>query len=193
MTFSTKKETRKHARAEWERFLGQGEARAALLEHVTAFLGAHLQAESRVLVSIALGDELDYLSVLGDFEQAVYAPVTLPEGRMDFRLLARDGRMLSAPVPGFMKIPGPPPEAELLPEPLLPADIALIPSLGTDAAGRRLGRGGGYYDRWKNRLIPARKIALLPETLTNLDFPAEDHDLRLDAVITENGFRESGS
>ena len=71
---------------------------------------------------------------------------------------------------------------------LPPADIdfALIPCIACDKAGYRLGRGGGYYDRFLNegRFVKATvcRKALLRDTL-----PAEAHDERVDFAITETG------
>jgi 5-formyltetrahydrofolate cyclo-ligase len=72
-------------------------------------------------------------------------------------------------------------------------DMILVPLLGFDARGTRLGYGGGYYDR---------TIAALPRRprLVGLAFacqevphvPREDHDVPLDAVVTENGVRHFG-
>ena len=75
-------------------------------------------------------------------------------------------------------------------------DLVFLPLVGFDAAGVRLGMGGGYYDRafaytrlrhaWRRpRLIGIgfglqRVAAIVPAT----------HDVRLDAVVTEEGVIE---
>jgi 5-formyltetrahydrofolate cyclo-ligase len=71
-------------------------------------------------------------------------------------------------------------------------DILLVPLLAFDPHGHRLGYGGGFYDRTLALLnVPAIGIAYAGQQVPAL--PAEDHDMRLDAVLTENGltrFRE---
>ncbi|MBV6415970.1 MAG: hypothetical protein CMLOHMNK_00497 [Steroidobacteraceae bacterium] len=72
-------------------------------------------------------------------------------------------------------------------------DIVLVPLVGFDARGVRLGMGGGYYDRAfafrRHRWHPSRPrligIAFACQQVEAL--PATSHDLRLDAVITERG------
>ncbi|MCA1819853.1 MAG: 5-formyltetrahydrofolate cyclo-ligase [Thermoplasmatota archaeon] len=52
--------------------------------------------------------------------------------------------------PGSFGIPEPPAETpEIAPGEV---DVALVPGVGWDAAGHRLGRGGGFYDRLIPRL-----------------------------------------
>ncbi len=66
--------------------------------------------------------------------------------------------------------------------------LALIPGLGFDPDGRRLGRGAGFYDRW----IEARRRHDAPITLVGVCFdeqiveriPTDPHDQRMDMVIT---------
>ena len=72
----------------------------------------------------------------------------------------------------------------------------LVPALAVDRAGRRLGQGGGWYDR----MLPLRgegvlAFALLhPDELVEGPLPTEDHDERVDAVVTaEEWFLLEGS
>ncbi|HAV60980.1 MAG TPA: 5-formyltetrahydrofolate cyclo-ligase [Verrucomicrobiales bacterium] len=67
--------------------------------------------------------------------------------------------------------------------PLKSLDVTLVPGLGFDLAGRRLGRGRGYYDRL---LVGAAgrlwgvgfDCQLLPE------LPVETHDVVLNCIVT---------
>ncbi|HEY3853844.1 MAG TPA: 5-formyltetrahydrofolate cyclo-ligase [Verrucomicrobiae bacterium] len=75
--------------------------------------------------------------------------------------------------------PGPHCEAWLLNA----LDLALVPGLGFDLAGRRLGRGKGFYDRLLSRISGAKcGVALDQQILTEI--PAEDHDVRMDFILT---------
>jgi 5-formyltetrahydrofolate cyclo-ligase len=71
-------------------------------------------------------------------------------------------------------------------------DVVLVPLLAFDADGYRLGYGGGFYDRTLAALrarheIYAIGIAYAGQEVAHL--PHENHDHRLDAVLTENGIR----
>ncbi len=71
-------------------------------------------------------------------------------------------------------------------EEVVPAWFA-VPLLAFDAAGRRLGYGGGYYDRTLGRLrgVPAVGCAFACQ---QVDFvPAGAYDVRLRAIATERG------
>jgi 5-formyltetrahydrofolate cyclo-ligase len=66
-------------------------------------------------------------------------------------------------------------------------DVLFVPLLAFDRAGRRLGYGGGYYDRTLARL-PGRLAIGCAYAAQELDVvPAADHDARLHAVATERG------
>jgi 5-formyltetrahydrofolate cyclo-ligase len=75
--------------------------------------------------------------------------------------------------------------------PLIPVediDLFLVPALGFTAAGRRLGRGGGWYDRLLPRRRPGSTALGLGFALQiRAELPWEPHDHELDGVITENG------
>ena len=64
-------------------------------------------------------------------------------------------------------------------------NIFLVPGLAFDRSGRRLGRGGGHYDRTLAN-APGWKIGLAGSyQISNEDLPEEDHDIRMDAISTE--------
>lgn len=64
-------------------------------------------------------------------------------------------------------------------------DTAVVPGVAFSPAGDRLGRGGGYYDRWLARHRPRRVIGLAFEDQIVDHLPAEPHDQRMDLVVTE--------
>ncbi|KQT47102.1 5-formyltetrahydrofolate cyclo-ligase [Devosia sp. BK] len=67
-------------------------------------------------------------------------------------------------------------------------DLILMPLLGFDATGTRLGYGGGYYDRTLASLTKKPMLIGLAFAAQRLEaIPREPHDVPLDAVITEEG------
>lgn len=67
-------------------------------------------------------------------------------------------------------------------------NLLLVPLLAFDASGRRLGYGGGFYDRTLALLnVPAIGIAYAGQEAASL--PQQAHDRTLDMVLTEQGIR----
>lgn len=65
-------------------------------------------------------------------------------------------------------------------------DFVLVPGVAFDLAGRRLGYGGGYYDRLLPVLSPgARRVAGAFEIQLVDRVPAGPHDLAVDTIVTE--------
>lgn len=65
------------------------------------------------------------------------------------------------------------------------ADLVIVPALAVDHRGRRLGRGGGSYDRALARVPAATPtVALLHDGELIEAVPGEPHDLPVHAVIT---------
>ena len=63
------------------------------------------------------------------------------------------------------------------------ADLVVVPALAVDEAGRRLGRGGGSYDRALARVGPAiLTVALLYDGELMGEVPADGHDQRVRAA-----------
>lgn len=66
-------------------------------------------------------------------------------------------------------------------------DIIFIPALAADVRGYRIGYGGGYYDRFLQRLNN-RTIKVIPlySKLLLENIPTEPHDIKADFIVTEN-------
>ena len=63
-------------------------------------------------------------------------------------------------------------------------DLCIVPCLSCSTDGKRLGYGGGYYDRYLKK-GEFTKIALCRSQLMLEDIPVEPHDVKMDKVITE--------
>lgn len=67
-------------------------------------------------------------------------------------------------------------------------DLVLVPGLAFDLAGVRLGRGKGFYDRWLGANPAAKSLGVCFKCQLLENLPAEPHDVRVDAILTEEGF-----
>jgi 5-formyltetrahydrofolate cyclo-ligase len=79
--------------------------------------------------------------------------------------------------------------------PRLDPDLLLVPLLGFDRAGARLGQGAGYYDRTLPGLRATRPIRALGVGYAVQELPSiptGPYDEMLDAVLTEAGLIEIG-
>ncbi|WP_054007774.1 5-formyltetrahydrofolate cyclo-ligase [Cypionkella psychrotolerans] len=104
--------------------------------------------------------------------------VLIPGTPLVFRPWTPDCKM----VQGFWKIPVPADGPEVVP------DVALAPVVGWDAAGFRLGYGGGYFDRTLAALDPpafAIGVGLYAAQVPTI-FP-QPHDIVMDMIVTETG------
>ncbi|MCH7573090.1 MAG: 5-formyltetrahydrofolate cyclo-ligase [Planctomycetes bacterium] len=65
-------------------------------------------------------------------------------------------------------------------------DLIVAPGLAFDSHGRRLGRGGGFYDRFLARTRDsAVLVGIAFDGQIIDDIPSQDHDVMVDIVITE--------
>jgi len=69
-------------------------------------------------------------------------------------------------------------------------ETAIVPGLAFDIRGNRLGRGGGFYDRFLPKLPPtATIIGLAFECQIFESIPVEPHDRRVDVLVSEEKVR----
>ena len=64
-------------------------------------------------------------------------------------------------------------------------DYAIVPALSVSRAGKRLGRGGGWYDRLLAKAT-ATSICPIFDLQLAIDLPEEGHDKRIDIIMTES-------
>ena len=158
-------------------------ASAAIAARVMPMVAARAP---RVLAAyVAMRSEVDPAAIAA-FAQArgaiVGLPVVLPGGGLAFRR-HEPGQPL---VPGGFGTMVPDETA-----PLVDPDMMIVPLVGFDRAGTRLGYGKGHYDR----TIAALRGRGLAPALVGIAFsvqevesiPHEPHDVRLDHVVTDTG------
>ena len=132
------------------------------------FIGVDWEVDTRPLIAEALAEG-----------KRVAVPRCLPGGVMQACLICGLGDLQKVPPLGLWE---PAEGAPVLPPDEI--DLALIPCIACDRSGRRLGQGGGYYDRFlKDGAF--LKAALCREALLQEALPAEEHDIIMDVVITE--------
>jgi 5-formyltetrahydrofolate cyclo-ligase len=131
-----------------------------------------------------IGSEIDTRPLLAALaaRQPVLLPLTPPPGGvLRFRawtpgaaLVAGRGGTLE-PAEGAEGVPG----------------FLLVPLLAFDAAGRRLGYGGGYYDRTLPRLPDAGLLGVAYAAQQVAEVPAGPRDFRLPRIATDQGVIET--
>ena len=149
-----------------------------------------------IFTYVSVGDET---GTLGLIEQAyadgktVCVPRTSGKGenvRMDAIPLTKSEYLVMMESPdGAFGIPEPPGDLPAFaPQEL---DLIVVPSLAIDIRGIRLGYGGGYYDRYLEK-IRGSNIAIIAVQrscfVTETDLPREKHDQIIETILTENGF-----
>lgn len=136
----------------------------------------------RILFYHPLGDELDLRPALRE-ALSLGKEVALPryragEGNYEAALIGNGERDLR---PGWAGIPEP--AASCPPIPLNRLDLVLVPGVGFDCDGRRLGRGKGFYDRLLAGVRGVR-CGVAGEWQVVGQVPTQPHDERVDCILT---------
>ena len=147
-----------------------------------AMLAQHAPPKGAIIAGYwPMGDEMDprpLMLALASRGHALALPVTPPRGQpLAFRAWA----------PGAALRPGPMGTSEPAAGEELRPDVLLVPLLAFDRAGRRLGYGGGYYDRTLAALPGAKAIGIAYAGQEMPEVPAGPQDMRLPLIATEAG------
>jgi len=149
-----------------------------LAEHVLRDAG--LQSGQSVAGFWPIGTEIDIRPLLHALHASghpILLPVTPPRGLPLSFAYWRPGEVLQPERFGTVRPTGGPGVPDLL----------LVPLLAWDGQGRRLGYGGGYYDRTLAALPGRRTVGCAYAAQRVAEVPADEHDIPLDAVATELG------
>jgi 5-formyltetrahydrofolate cyclo-ligase len=130
-------------------------------------------------------DEMDCQPILVrlmDSFQPVCLPVVLGDGLpLELRLWEQGTPLYEA---GFGTLA----PSELAPQ--VEPDVIVMPLLGFDGRGTRLGYGGGYYERTLERLGKRPRLVGIAFAAQEFEhIPHEPHDFPLDIIVTEQGAR----
>ena len=183
---STKAELREHLRAARIALTpaAHKSASEAVVSHLVSVL-ARLEAE-RVALYSAHGSELDVSSLCERDHRLMFAwPRVAPLPGPD--ALVFHYATLGSLRPGYRFLLEPAADHPLA----LDLDAVVTPALGFDVHGRRIGQGGGFYDR----AIATFRAWPRPPIVIGVGFsvqvvdvlPDEPHDARVDMVVTEHG------
>ena len=158
----------------------------------TGFLGLK-KTEKTVLAYCSVGNEPSTLALIDSLLKSG-RKVCLPlctdldeEGHRTGAFDAMEARVITSfddLTAGAYGIPEPKADTELVPAEEV--DIVILPCVGCDRQCRRIGHGAGYYDKY---LTTVRKdcftMALCYEEALADELPMEEHDVPVDAVVTE--------
>lgn len=135
------------------------------------------QAASRIAYYYSIHNEVRLNALQKQDHQTFYLPKIIDGQRMIF---CKDTNIYQRNAYG---IPEPQDSSSLLTEQI---DIILLPLVGFDRKGHRLGMGKGFYDRALSNLVRSPLLIGVGFALQErLVIPTEVHDIHLDFIVTE--------
>ncbi len=143
----------------------------------------------QILLYISYGSEVDTLELCRSCfrdKKEVYCPRILGKGRMEFYAI----RSLQELVVGYRGIREPIGQQLFCSYGEKRANVLMImPLVGFDRAGNRLGYGGGFYDRYLEGKSDINTIALaFYEQYWQEPIPVQEYDVRPRLILTPKGF-----
>lgn len=138
-------------------------------------------AAKTIFVFYGVQGEPDTRAVIRDALLAgktVAIPRTLPKGIMYAAVLTS----LDQLQPGMYDIPTAPQDAPVIDKNDI--DLMIVPAAAFDEQGFRLGRGGGYYDRYLDG-FEGKTVGVIWDDLLLPRVPRQIHDACVDCIVTE--------
>ncbi len=174
-------------------FLPQGFCHEASQRIVAHLVAAEAVREASIVAAYcAIGSEANPMSVLAQLHENK-VPCYLPVMTRERTLLFGRWSPKDTLIPNRFGIPQPGSSDRVEATDL---DLIIAPLIAFDPSGNRLGTGGGYYDRTLAFLNQTKRPAkpLLVGAAFGMQrvdaLPAQPWDVRLDAVVTEDGWQD---
>ncbi len=133
----------------------------------------------------AYGREVDLSSTIKDLAYLKWCFPLVNDQHMTFHYVKKTHTLVS----GYRGIPEP--SATL--HPLIPAeqlDLVLCPGLGFSPQGERLGKGGGFYDRYLSQIPSTIRMGICFPDQQLSSIVSEPHDVKMTHLLTTNGVIE---
>ena len=158
----------------------------AICAHLVAM--PEYQAADTVFCFVGTAKEIDTRPILEDALAAgkrLCVPLCVDKGIMELREIPARSQLISGSY-GILE-----PSADAPSVSVDEVDFAILPCLTCNHAGQRLGKGGGYYDRFLSH-YRGGTVLLCREKLIREEIPVEPHDYPVPWVLTERGLYEDG-
>ena len=143
---------------------------------------ARLPAAAAVAGYVAMDPELDPAPLMAALAARGHGLALPVVARRDAPLIFRTYGPDTPLAAGALGIPTP-----TLASPEVVPHLLLVPLVAFDAAGRRLGQGGGYYDRLLATLPErVRRIGICHRMQIRETLPIEEHDASVDELLVRS-------
>lgn len=163
-------------------------SKAEIAEKSKAAAKAFLQSKlyknvQQIMIYLPLGNETDTSEIIdASFRDGkkIVLPVTDPQtGVITPCLYEKDTKLIK----GAFSVT----EPEItVPADMSKTDVVLVPGIAFDLSGNRLGFGKGCYDRLLEG-TSAVKVGVCYDWQICPEITADEHDVKMDFLITENG------
>ena len=158
--------------------------------YITQYLTSFLSPYRTVLAYVAKDPEVESMVIINcllEEGKSVLVPIIQKETKT---LRISHLHRMADLEPGTFRVPEP--LSREKPAPPESIEIALLPLVGFDREGNRLGYGAGYYDRFFTAYPAIPRIGLAYACQEAESIPAEPYDQKMNWVVTEEGIRKTG-
>ncbi len=152
--------------------LEQSHKIVAQIEHMHTFKNA-----KTVMVYYPIHNEVDLRSLVHKYadEKTFLLPATTGKKKMEVRVYEKGAPL----VKGRFGIPEPHTTAYTG-----PIDLIIVPGVAFDRECHRIGRGGGYYDRFLKNYKHSKKIGVCYAFQLHKEISYQPWDIKMDRVVT---------
>jgi len=161
------------------------EERLEKSQRICRHLMAIIRDKETVMVYTSKEKEVNTVPLINALfrqKNPVVVPIIVKE---DVSLRLSYLRDFSALVPSTFGVPEP--IGSEIPAAAQDIGTIVLPMLGFDRIGGRIGYGAGYYDRFLSKNPDLRKIGIAFACQEVENLPVDENDIRMDSIITEDG------